>query len=150
MWNILSTKQRIGSFIPSSSMEASVSFVWRRGWIYSPSAFLWSFQQVPCPDSPWELDSESFRSFSLPDWIRTILQPCTSVGVPRAYSHLFQFFAANLADLIGFRGTGSSMGRQPPAFGISLPRSIGFVEHFRAWRVRFKDGYRNRWNRFQF
>jgi hypothetical protein len=48
------------------------------------------------------LHSPKWSSLSLSNWIKGILTPYQSFGIPFADSHLFQIFAAVLCDLLWY------------------------------------------------
>jgi hypothetical protein len=52
--------------------------------------------------SLWPLNSLALSSLSLSDWIKGIINPHLSFGIPKSDSHLFQIFASVLCDLLWF------------------------------------------------
>jgi hypothetical protein len=60
------------------------------------------FARIAWRSSYWPLDSMKWSSLSLSDWIKGILIPNISFGIPLADLHLFQIFAAILCDLLWF------------------------------------------------
>jgi hypothetical protein len=48
------------------------------------------------------LDSSAWSSLTPPNWIKGIIHPHSSFGIPKIDSHLFQIFATVLCDLIWF------------------------------------------------
>jgi hypothetical protein len=50
----------------------------------------------------WPLNFLAWSSLSLSDWIKGIINPHLSFGIPKSDSHLFQIFASVLCDLLWF------------------------------------------------
>jgi hypothetical protein len=101
-WNVLPTKTRLKALfhIPSSNSlcllcntkEDSLSHLF----------FSFIFARVAWRSSFWPFDSLAWSSISLSNWIKGILTPHSSFGIPLAYCHLFQIFASVLCDLMWF------------------------------------------------
>jgi hypothetical protein len=60
------------------------------------------FARISWRSSPWPLDSLKWTSLSLSDWIKGILSPHSSFGIPLADSHHFQIYAVVFCDLMWF------------------------------------------------
>ena len=60
------------------------------------------FAKVAWRHSFWPLDSSTWDSLSLPNWINGITLPYLTFGIPKSDSHLFQIFVVVLCDLLWF------------------------------------------------
>jgi hypothetical protein len=60
------------------------------------------FARVAWRQSFWPLDSQSWSSLSLPNWIKGIILPHLTFGIPKTETHLFQIFATVLCDLLWY------------------------------------------------
>jgi hypothetical protein len=60
------------------------------------------FARVVWRSSFWPFDSFVWSSFSLPNWIKAIIHPHSSLRILLADIHLFQIFDAMLCDLLWF------------------------------------------------
>jgi hypothetical protein len=80
-----------------------------------------------------------WTSFSLADWIKGILTPNISFGIPLADLHIFQIFAAVLGDLLWFsRNQAVHKGVIPDALKLAENIKKASSEHFATWSPKKK------------
>jgi hypothetical protein len=97
------------------------------------------FARVSWRLSPWPLDSLKWSSLILPDWIKGIITPHKSFGIPAADSHKFHIFAAVLCDMIWFsRNQAIHKGILPNALKLAENIKRVTMEHFAAWSSKQK------------
>jgi hypothetical protein len=141
-------------------------FLWKIGWDIVPSkirlnaVFPIPLSHLVCPlckveedslshlffscffarvSSPWPLDSLKWSSLTLPDWIKGIITPHKSFGIPAADSHKFQIFAAVLCDMIWFsKNQAIHKGILPDALKLAENIKRVTMEHFAAWSSKQK------------
>jgi hypothetical protein len=101
-WDILPTKARLKSIFPISPLESYCPLCKSEEDSLPHLFFRCIFARVAWRNSFWPLNSLAWSSLSLPDWIKGIINPFSSLGIPLADSHLFQIFAAVLCDLLWF------------------------------------------------
>jgi hypothetical protein len=80
------------------------------------------------------LDSLKWATLSLPEWIKSILTPHSSFGIPVADSHLFWIYAAVLCDTMWFsRNQAVHKGVIPNVSTLAAKIRRVSVEHYVAW-----------------
>jgi hypothetical protein len=101
-WDILPTKARLKVIFPIPPLESYCPLCNSEEDSLSHLFFRCIFARVAWRNSFWPLNSLAQSSLSLLDWIKGIINPFSSLGIPLADSHLFQIFAAVLCDLLWF------------------------------------------------
>lgn len=101
--NVIPTRSRVGALLTSSAEPSCCPLCLSKVETIQHLLISCTFSRITWLDSPWVLDSLSFALLSIPAWIKIILNPCVTIGIPRADSSLFQLFAALLADLVWFQ-----------------------------------------------
>jgi hypothetical protein len=83
----------------------------------------------------WPLDSLAWSSLSLPNWIKGIIHPHSSLGIPLADTHLFQIFAAVLCDVLWFsRNKAVHEGVIPDINNLANSIRRTSLDHATAWK----------------
>jgi hypothetical protein len=83
----------------------------------------------------WPLDSLAWSSLSLPNWIKGIINPHSSFGIPKSDTHLFQIFAAVFCDLIWFaRNKAAHEGFIPDLSILASSIRRTSLDHAAAWQ----------------
>ena len=86
----------------------------------------------------WPLDSLAQSLLSLPNWIKGIIHPFSSLGIPLADTHLFQIFAAVLCDLLWFfRNKAIHDGVIPDINVLAKSSRKTSLDHAAAWKTTF-------------
>jgi hypothetical protein len=101
-WDILPTKARLKAIFPIPHLESYCPLCNSEEDSISHLFFRCIFARVAWRNSFWPLNSLAWSSLSLPDWIKGIINPFSSLGIPLEDSHLFQIFAPVLCDLLWF------------------------------------------------
>ena len=84
--------------------------------------------------SPWPLDSLKWAALSLPEWIKGILSPHSTFGIPDVDSNLFQIYAAVLCDVMWFsRNQAVHKGVIPEVSSLVAKIRRVTMEHYAAW-----------------
>jgi hypothetical protein len=97
------------------------------------------FARISWRLSLWPLDSLKWSSLTLPDWIKGIITPHITFGIPPADSHLFQIFAAVLCDLNWFsRKQAVHKGILLDALKLAENIKRVSMEHYAAWSSKQK------------
>jgi hypothetical protein len=90
-------------------------------------------------DSLWPLDSLKWSALSLSDWIKGILTPFNSFGIPSTDSHLFQIYAIVFCDLIWFsRNQAIHKSVIPEVSKLATNIKHVSYEHFAAWSSKLQ------------
>jgi hypothetical protein len=83
----------------------------------------------------WPLDSLAWSFLSLPNWIKGIIHPHSSLGIPLADIHLFQIFAFMLCDLLWFaRNKAVHKGVIPDINVLAKSIRRTTIDHAAAWK----------------
>lgn len=97
-------------------------------------------------ESPWQLNIVAFGTGSVEDWIRSILHPHQSIGIPMEDQHLFQFFAANAIDLVWAARNQIAHGGKRLTMGETARRvRLLSWEHWHAWRKKIQPSLVHVW-----
>lgn len=135
-WNILLTKTRINSIIPSSSMDTVCLICKAAEDSLQHLFFNCFFALFVWQNSSWPLDSLAFGFSSMRDWVKLIISPETYLNIPLANHHRFQIFAAVACDLLWFyRNKAYHDGIITGIHHISKHINIVTLEHFHAWHL---------------
>jgi hypothetical protein len=97
------------------------------------------FARISWRHSPWPLDSLKWSALSLSYWIKGILTPFNSFGIPFANSHLFQIYAAVFCDLILFsknQAIHNGVILEVSKLAANIKRVS--YEHFAAWSSKLQ------------
>jgi hypothetical protein len=135
-WDIIPSKARISlilhitpsnSFCPLCEAEVdSLHHLFFRG-IFARVAWRHSF---------WPLDSLSWNSLSLQSWIKGIILPHLTFGIPKKEAHLFQIFVAVLCDLLWFsRNKTVHEGSIPNILKLADTIKQTALAHSAAWKT---------------
>jgi hypothetical protein len=138
-WDIVPSKSRLNAVfsIPASNLICPLCKVEEDS--LSHLFFNCFFARIAWRFSYWPLDSMKWTSLSLVDWIKGILTPNLSFGIPLADLHLFQIFAAVLCDLLWFsRNQAVHKGEIPDALKLAEKIKKVTSEHFAAWSLKKK------------
>jgi hypothetical protein len=134
-WDILPSKAILKSIFPISQLESRCPLC-RTEEDSLPYIFLRCiFARVAWRNSFWPLDSLTWSSLSLPNWIKGIINPFPSLGIPLADSHMFQIFATVLCDLLWFSKNKTFHEGVIPEINV-LANSIikTSLQHAAAWK----------------
>jgi hypothetical protein len=92
------------------------------------------YARVIWRNSFWPLDFASLNFIDMMDWIKLMLSPCSSLGVPQAKSHKFQIFAAMVCDLSWYHRNKAFHNEQSiDALLLSKKFNSVTLDHFTAW-----------------
>jgi hypothetical protein len=91
-WNILPTTERLGHLF-NVHLDFSCPLCKTAEDSLYHLFFGCTFARIVWRHSFWPLDSTKFNFSSMADWIKLIISPCHSLGIPRADCHKFQIFA---------------------------------------------------------
>jgi hypothetical protein len=99
-WDIISSKIRINAVfpIPIADLVSSLCNVEEDS--LNHLFFRCVFARIAWRSSHWPLDSLKWSSLNLPNWIKGILSPHQSFGIPPDNTHLFQIYATVLCDML--------------------------------------------------
>jgi hypothetical protein len=93
------------------------------------------FARVAWRQSFWPLDSLSWNSLSLPNWIKGVILPHLTFGIPKLEAHLFQIFAAVLCDLVWFsKNKAVHEGTIPNILKLANTIKKTTLAHSAAWK----------------
>jgi len=136
-WNILPTTQRLQSMIPTYHLDASCPLC-KSGPDSIRHLFIHChFARVVWRLSPWPLDSTTFDSPDLLNWVRVILYPDALLHIPFLEKHRFQVFAAVTCDLLWFhRNKAYHDGLTFDARSIANLICISYHQHCDAWSAK--------------
>ena len=101
-WNILSSKIKLKTIFHIPSTKSLCPLYSTEEDSLPHLFFSCIFARVAWRSSFWLLDSLAWSSLTLPHWIKGIINPHSSFGIPKSNTHLFQIFADVLCDLIWF------------------------------------------------
>jgi hypothetical protein len=94
-----------------------------------------TFARIVWRHSFWSLDSTKFNFSSMADWIKIIISPCHSLGIPRVDYHKFQIFASVACDILWYyRNQAFHTGNTFEARNVSMHINKIAFEHFQAWQ----------------
>jgi hypothetical protein len=94
-----------------------------------------TFARIVWRHSFWPLDSTKFNFSSMVDWIKLIISPCHSLGIPWADCHKFQIFASVACDILWYyRNQAFHTGITFEARNVSRHINKIAFEHFQAWQ----------------
>jgi hypothetical protein len=83
----------------------------------------------------WPLDSTKFKFSSMVDWIKLIISPVNSLGIPLADCHRFHIFASVACDILWYyRNQAFHNGITFVARNVSMHINKIALEHFQAWQ----------------
>jgi hypothetical protein len=99
-WDFVPSKSRLNSVFPIPQADLVYPLCNVEEDSLSHLFFRCFFPRISWRLSPWPLDSLKFSALSLSDWIKGILTPFNSFGIPSANKHLFQIYAAVFCDLL--------------------------------------------------
>lgn len=133
-WDIVPSKSRLNFIfnIPSSDLlcplckleEDSLSHLF----------FRYIFARVAWRVSFWPLNSLAWSQLSLASWIKGIINPSFSFGIPHKDAHLFQIFAAVLCDLLWWsRNEAVHDGIILDILVLTNSTKKTVLEHYNAW-----------------
>ena len=92
------------------------------------------FAKVVWRHSFWPLDSTKFNFPSMVDWIKLIISPSNSLGIPLEDCHRFQIFASVACDILWYyRNQAFHNGSIFGVHSVSLHINKIALEHFQAW-----------------
>jgi hypothetical protein len=135
-WDIIPTKARLKAIFPIAP-DLSLCPLCKSEEDSLPHLFFkCCFARVAWRSSFWPLDSLAWASLTLPNWIKGILSPHSTFGIPKSETHLFQIFAAVLCDLLWFSRNKAHHEGIIPNISIlaSTIRNTALV-HAAAWKV---------------
>jgi hypothetical protein len=91
--------------------------------------------RVAWRQSLWPLDSQPWCSLSPPNWIKGIIHPHLTFGIPKPETHLFQIFAMVLCDLLWFsRNKAVHEGIIPNILQLADTIKKTALAHSAAWK----------------
>jgi hypothetical protein len=138
-WDIVSSKIRLNAVFPIPPFNLVCPLCNVEEDSLSHLFFSCFFARISWRLSHWLLDSLKWSSLSLSDWIKGILTPYISFGIPLADSHLFQIFAAVLCDLLWFcRNQAVHKGVFPDSLKLAANIKRVSLEHYAAWSLKQK------------
>jgi ribonuclease HI len=133
-WNILPTTERLGHLFDVNLDSSCPLCKVDEDSLYH-LFFGCSFARIVWRHSFWPLDSTKFNFSSMVDWIKLIVSPCHSLGIPTADCHKFQIFALVACDILWYyRNQAFHHGSNFEARNVSLHINKIALEHFRAWQ----------------
>ena len=101
-WDLLPTKARLKSIFSIPYSESLCPLCKTEEYSLPHLFFRCIFARVAWRSSFWPLDSLAWSFLSPPNWIKGIIHPFSSLGIPLADTHLFQIFVDVLCDLLWF------------------------------------------------
>jgi hypothetical protein len=135
-WDILPSKARLNSIFTIPPVESLCPLCRTEEDSLSHLFFRCIFARVAWRSSFWPLDSLAWSLLSLPDWIKGIIHPFSSLGIPLADTHLFQIFAAVLCDLLWFsRNKAVHEGVIPDINALAKSIRKTSLDHAAAWKT---------------
>ncbi|XP_059460221.1 uncharacterized protein LOC132189495 [Corylus avellana] len=133
-WDIIPSKTRLNAVFPIPPADLFCPLCNVEEDSLSHLFFRCFFARVSWRYSHWPLDSMKWSSLSLSDWIKGILSPHQSFGIPLADSHLFQIYAVVLCDMLWFsRNQVVHKGVFPDVSILAGDIKRISLEHFAAW-----------------
>jgi hypothetical protein len=138
-WDIVPSKNRLNSVfpIPQADLVCPLCNVEEDSLSYL--FFRCFFARISWRHSLWPLDSLKWSALSLSDWIKGILTPFNSFGIPSADSHLFQIYAAVFCDLIWFsRNQAIHKSVIPEVSKLAANIKHVSYEHFAIWSSKLQ------------
>ncbi|XP_059450878.1 uncharacterized protein LOC132181647 [Corylus avellana] len=134
-WDILPSKVRLKAIFNIPNSESLCPLCSSEEDSLSHLFFRCIFARVAWRSSFWPLDSLAWSSLSLPDWIKGIIYPFSSFGIPKADSHLFQIYASVLCDLLWFsRNKAVHEGIIPDIISLASSIKRTSLDHAAAWK----------------
>jgi hypothetical protein len=136
-WNILPTQERPGQLFHINS-DISCPLCKVADDSLQHLLFNCIFARVVWRHSFWPLDSIAFHFSSMLDWIKLILCPSSSLGIPQEDCHKFQIFAFVACDILWFYRNKAFHDRTTfDARNISAHVNKISLEYFQAWHSAF-------------
>jgi hypothetical protein len=130
------SKARLNSIFTISPVESLCPLCRTEEDSLSHLFFRCIFARVAWRSSFWPLDSLAWSLLSLPDWIKGIIHPFSSLGIPLADTHLFHIFAAVLCDLLWFsRNKAIHEGVIPDINALAKSIRQTSLDHAAAWKT---------------
>jgi hypothetical protein len=106
--------------------------------------FKCAFARISWRSSHWPLDSLKWPSLNLPNWIKGILSPNHSLGIPLEDTHLFQIYAAVLCDMLWLsRNKAIHEGVIPEITKFAEDVRRIPLEHQAAWKSKAQPAQKN-------
>jgi hypothetical protein len=131
-WNILPTKERLGQLFHINS-DISCPLCKVANDSLQHLFFDCIFVQVVWCHSFWPLDSTALNLSSMLNWIKLIIYPGSSLGIPLVDCHKFQVFASMACDILWFyRNRAFHDGISFDSCNVSVHINKISLEHFQA------------------
>jgi hypothetical protein len=132
-WNILPTKERLGQLF-NVNYDISCPFCKVADDSLHHLFFDCIFARVVWRHSFWPLDSTILTFSSMLDWIKLIISPGSSLGIPLVDRHKFQIFASVACDILWFyMNKAFHDGISFDACNVSVHINKISLKHFQAW-----------------
>jgi hypothetical protein len=134
-WNLLPSKARLKAIFQIPSQDSLCPLCSVEEDSISHLFFSCIFARVTWRSSFWPLDSSAWSSLSLSNWIKGLIHPHSSFGIPLADSHLFQIFASVLCDLLWFaKNKAVREGSIPDISTLASSIRKTTLDHAAAWQ----------------
>ena len=131
-WDILPTKERLGRLF-NVTLNISYPFCKIANDSLQHLFFGRIFARVVWRHSFWPLDSTKFNFSSMVDWIKLIIPPTNTLGIPLKDCHRFQIFASVACDILWYyRNQAFHNGSIFEVRNVSLHINKIALEHFQA------------------
>ncbi|XP_059451030.1 uncharacterized protein LOC132181816 [Corylus avellana] len=133
-WDIIPSKARLKAIFPISSADSLCPLCKTEEDSLLHLFFRCSFARIAWRSSFWPLDSLALSSLNLSSWIKGIIFPHFTFGIPQSESHLFQIYAAVLCDLLWFsRNKAIHEGIVPDISKLTASIKKTSLAHAAAW-----------------
>jgi hypothetical protein len=133
-WDILPTKSKLNTIFPISAADSLCPLCKSEEDSFPHLFFRCCFARIAWRISLWPLDSTAWSSLSPSDWIKGLISPHVSFGIPKKDIHLFQIYAVGLCDLLWFsRNKAFHDGIIPNISLLASSIKKTALAHFAAW-----------------
>ena len=138
-WDIVPPKSRLNSVFPIPQADLVCPLCNMEEDSLSHLFFICFFARISWRLSPCPLDSLKWSALSLSDWIKGILTPFNSFGIPFTDSHLFEIYTAVFCDLLWFsRNQALHKSVIPEVSKLAANIKCVSFEHFVAWSSKLQ------------
>jgi hypothetical protein len=132
-WNIIPTKERLGQLF-NVNFDISCPLCKIANDSFQHLFFGCIFARVVWRHSFWPLDSTTFNFSSMLNWIKLIIFPSNSLGIPLADCHKIQIFAFVAYDILWYYRNQAFHNKITfEARNVSTHINKIALEHFQAW-----------------
>lgn len=103
VWDLLPTKQKVALRIGGQVQlvdEMLCELCGEQTESLHHLLFVCPYSQAVWSESPWQLNIVAFEEGLVEDWIRHLLHPHHTIGIPLEDQHLFQISVANTIDML--------------------------------------------------